>query len=262
LRDLAQGPLWEEVAAATTRMLPAAVGAPQQVGARRRQRGQPPAENDRLSAQKPRPRVWPGVREAVASAAAAAVVLVVAALAGVFPAATLAHVENAYALSFVDAAGPPRLQVRRVDASQPAVVDVYQDDTVFASDVATDGTAMIDVSGGRGRYYQARVALPGGNLAMSNPVWVPADDLVIVLIDARPWARVTIAGNGVSLAAQPTPVRVALRPGTYMLSLENGGVTGELTQQITVVANGADQRFTFTMPGFDPARAVTDILGP
>jgi hypothetical protein len=53
---------------------------------------------------------------------------------------------------------------------------------------------------------------------------------------------------------------VSLIPGTYVIELENGGLTKPLKQQFEITTTSVDR--TFDMPGFNPARAVTDILGP
>ena len=113
---------------------------------------------------------------------------------------------------------------------------------------------------------QVRTALPEGNLALSESVWVP-DERIVVLIDALPWTRVTFTGDQVPTGAQTTPFSAALKPGTYRLQLENGGLTSPLEQQITVRAPGgeglslAERTYRFTMPGFDPNQTATTLSG-
>jgi hypothetical protein len=51
-----------------------------------------------------------------------------------------------------------------------------------------------------------------------------------------------------------------LAPGEYLLAFENGGLSRPLTDRI-VVAEGRPLDVRRNMPGFDPDRAVTSILG-
>jgi hypothetical protein len=126
--------------------------------------------------------------------------------------------------------------------------------------VPSEGGLTIDLpTGGDGSHYQVRAGLPAGNLAVSNSVWVPPANRLVVLIDAQPWARVTIDGEGTHLVAGATPVSVPLAPGAYQLQLENGGLTGPRNEAITVAPG--NQEFRFVMPGFNPDQAVDTLLG-
>jgi hypothetical protein len=265
LRELEEGPLWEEVRAATRR---AAVVASSSEPASRPSEARPPADDGQLEGVRARPWVWPGLRELAAAAVGALILVAGARASGVLPTITLAHVENAYALSMASGAAATTLSLTRADASAPSTVDLYQDSTLFRSGVAipSGGAAAIDIGQNSGHFYQARAGLSGGNQALSNPLWVENPGLVAVVVDARPWARFTIEGltPGASerLGTQLTPVRMALAPGTYRLQLENGGLTPPLTTDITVAAGDADRRISIPMPPFDAARTVTDLVGP
>ena len=100
-------------------------------------------------------------------------------------------------------------------------------------------------------------------VGQNAPAAAPAP--VNVRIDAKPWARVTIrpaAGQPpVAADAQVTPFTIALPAGEYDLSLENGGLTRPATEHITVAANQPNE-VRVTMPGFDPDRVVSALLGP
>jgi hypothetical protein len=92
------------------------------------------------------------------------------------------------------------------------------------------------------------------------PVPVPSD----VTIDALPWANFQIkpldANSTQKVVAGVTPYRGQLMPGKYVVELENGGLTQARTEQVEVT--GEPLKRAFRMPGFDPERAVTALLGP
>jgi hypothetical protein len=99
------------------------------------------------------------------------------------------------------------------------------------------------------RIYQARSPLAGGVFALSNTTWAPS---VLVVIDAQPWARVTLRSRDSRVppvTSQLTPAALQLPEGTYEVSLENENLTPPLTEQITVSASG-EKTFRFAMPGF------------
>jgi hypothetical protein len=183
------------------------------------------------------------------------------------PVRALSHITHAYQIDAIGPAGatPGRLQLRiaaGAPASVPRQVALYQDAARFRDSVALNDTGSAGVplaAGDAGHYYQVRAALPDGNLALSPAVWIPSDRLLPVLIDALPWANVTIAGAGAPVAAQPTPFAAALDPGVYRLHFDNGGLTPSMDQEITV--GSANQVFRFTMPGFDPDRTATELAG-
>ncbi len=259
LRELAAGPLWEEVQHAMAFV-------PPDDAARVRDSGPPTGVPELGWA--PRPRVRPGIRQLVLASAAAGVVLLVSWQSGAFPTIAFARVENAYDLRLGPAAPGDSiaLELRAMQPSEPAVVDLYRDGALARSGVAipSGDAARIDVAGGAGSTYQAQAVRPDGNVSQSNPLWVPDADRVVVVIDAQPWARLTISGplapSGTAgaqvVAGEATPLRVALRPGRYRVDLENGGVTDPLQREIAVAAGNPGQRFVFPMPGFDPAAAA------
>lgn len=284
LDALSRGPMWEEVRAVmrltpTARSLDRAAGSTLPRFEPSTQAAQtddvPPKDSpvwaDRM------PWTWPGVRELAPAALAALLVFVVGWRLGVLPVRALTHIQDAYQLEYV-AGTPPVLgatpnggvlQLGRGSSqtvSVPTTVDVYRDSDVYRSGVDLSGgsvsipLASVDI----GKHYQVRARLPEGNLALSQSVWVP-DSRIIVLIDALPWARVTFTGDQVPTGPQTTPFSAALKPGTYQLQFENGGLTPPLQQPITVREPGgegsslAERTFRFTMPGFDPSRTATEL---
>ena len=265
LRTLGASPLWEEVRAAARR-LPAGVSLARRLdaalGISSRDASPPPGAEAVASA--PQPWSWPGLREIVPATMAAAIVFVGGQLLQVFPARALDHLQDAYQLDYLETRTPAQLQLqfRRDAATVPSSVNVLQDAQVFrpAVTVPAAGGAAIELApADTGHFYQARATLPGGNLAVSNAVWVPSDTAVVVSIDASPWANVTITNqrDGAAIAAQATPFSASLVPGSYTLRLDNGGVTPAMDQTITVTP--ADTVFRFTMPGFDPSSKADEL---
>jgi hypothetical protein len=269
LSALAQGPIWEEVrrmarltpgTIAQSRQVDAAIGANKQGG------GGAPARVPE-SAVHGLPWSWPTFREAVPAAVIALIVLLAARGLGVLPVQALSHITDAYQIDAIAASGatPRRLQLRisaGAPSSVPRRVALFQDGTVFRDSLALNDSGSVGVplaTDDAGHYYQVRAALPDGNLALSSAVWIPSDRLLPVLIDALPWANVTIAGANGPVAAQPTPFSAALEPGVYRLHFENGGVTPSMDQEITVAS--PNQVFRFTMPGFDPDRTAAELAG-
>jgi hypothetical protein len=261
LDELAAGPLWEEVQQAMTFV-------PRETAAGVRAAGIPAGAPELGWA--PRPRVAPGFRQMALASAAAGLVLLVVWQAGGLPVTAAARVANAYDLQL---AAPQQgdaiaLELRSTQAGEPSVVDLYRDGDLARAGVSipVGSAARVEIAGGAGSTYQAQAIRPDGNVAQSNPLWVPDADRVVVLIDAQPWARVTVTGpiaarsstgaGAVQVSGEPTPLRVPLRPGRYRLDFENGGVTGPLRREVDVVAGNPAQRFVFTMPGFDPAAAA------
>jgi hypothetical protein len=204
------------------------------------------------------------MRELVTALGCAAVLCLAAWQLGVFPARTLAHVENAYRLAFLSGTDNTsrQLDLRAVDELYPRAVGLYRGNEVFQAEVTIPAgmPAVVDLPPtAGGSYYQARATLPDGNLAVSNPVWVPPANLIVVLIDAQPWARVIIDGNGTHLEPGTTPFSIPLAPGMYDIQLENGGLTPP--RQETIQVAPGNQEFRFVMPGYDPARATEQLLG-
>jgi len=99
-------------------------------------------------------------------------------------------------------------------------------------------------------YQLEYVDASAGGLALSNTLWAPS---VLVVIDARPWANVTItsAEAGVNFAhSQTTPFGVRIPAGAYTVALENQGLNPASTERLVVAQDGS-RSFTFTMPGFN-----------
>jgi len=270
LQALAHGPLWEEVRRAAQfvpqtrelqKQLDAAIGSRQ---------GPPRAEEEdegRLMALHPMAWSWPGPREIVGASLAALALFAGGCQLHLFPAHSLEHVQDAYTLDYVAGApnASPQLQVGpadvSIDATLPRRVNLYQDTQVFGLPISLSGAGPANVPltpSDTGKYYQVRASLPGGNLAVSKPMWVPSDALILVLIDAQPWARVAVKGPGVDLAPQPTPFTTALAPGPYHLSYENGGVTPSMEKDVTVTRTSRE--FRYPMPGFDPKSTAAELI--
>lgn len=262
LEELAAGPLWEEVQHA--RALVPEAGAP------RADTSGPPLGEPAVG-WAPRPRVAPGARQLLLASTAAGLVLFLAWQVGAFPTTAFARVENAYELRQVSTGTTEsvELALSALQPSEPDVVDLYRDGVLAQARVALPaaGATRVQIAAGAGSTYQAQALRPDGNVAQSNPLWVPDVDRVVVLIDVQPWARVTITGpldqrstpgtGATQVTGEATPLRVALRPGRYRVDLENGGVTQPLQRDIDVAALNPAQRFVFTMPGFDAAAAAT-----
>jgi hypothetical protein len=264
IRALGASPIWEEVRVATQR-LPANAELAKQIeaamGARRGDTTQPP--DAAAVAHEPQPWSWPGVREIVPASIAATLLFVAGQLLNVFPATALEHVRDAYRLNYVDRGQPGQsallLQVQGDPSTLPAAVDILQDARVFRPgvNVAAAGTSVPLASADTGHYYQARATLAGGNLAVSNAVWVPSDTAVIVSIDASPWANVSLQSDQATVAEQATPFSASLVPGRYRLHFDNNGVTPPMDQTIDVTP--ANRVFRFTMPGFDPLGKAAEL---
>ena len=110
-----------------------------------------------------------------------------------------------------------------------------------------------------GSYFQVRATLPQQNLAVSRAVWVTSDALAFVVIDAAPWANVTITGGASTTAAQQTPFTAALLPGSYQVRFENPNLPASTLDRSLTVPTAGNSLFV-TMPGFDPTRAVDSLL--
>lgn len=268
IRGLSQGPLWEEVRSAVRRV-PASPKLARRLGmALGGPAGEDPDPPDaRGLGTSLQPWSWPGVREMVPAAIAASIVLALGVSLRVFPARALDHVRDAYRLEYVARVQPAlsELQVQLVprDPTPPGTVNIFQDATLFKSSVALPARAPASISltpSTTGHYYQVRAALPSGNLAVSNAVWVPSDTEVIVSIDAQPWANVSVQSDQTTLGPQVTPFSVSLVPGSYRLHFENNGVTPPMDQTIGVTP--VNRVFRFPMPGFDPARTATELTRP
>src|SRR5262249_1785937 len=150
----------------------------------------PPPDDGQLGQWEARPRSKPGLRELLPAMAATVVIAAGAWLAGAFPTRTYAHVENAYRLTYVPGGTvtPAQLDIRQAAGTFPRTVDIYRDNQRLRGSLTIPTNAPLTLTlpaDGAGSYYQVRSALPPGNLALSNAVWVPPSNLVVVLIDAQ-----------------------------------------------------------------------------
>ena len=225
---------------------------------------------------------WPGVRELVPAAMAAGLMLIAALVSNVLPARALEHLTEAYSLEYLSDPAALRIRVQEQNPSVPLQVMLYRSDGTYRPNVTLPpddvrvitlqdergenwngppGTVLTSFDGGGGFHYQVRATLPEGNLAVSPWVWVPSNDLAFVLIDALPWANVTITGGqAAATGVQQTPFTAALRPGTYQIHFENPTIGSQavLDQSLTVPAPGG--RIRVTMPGFDAGQTVDQLL--
>ena len=202
-----------------------------------------------------RPR-WaaPGLHELAAACLVAVAVAGAAAFTEPFQWRT-SHIADAYTLDYVppgESGDPGRLEIRARAGSSPmpSGVTLYRDQAPISAPIVLDGSRPVSVpmAAGGVATYQVRATLADGALALSNPVWAPS---AVIVIDAQPWARVTIASadRSVPEVLQATPVAARLPEGRYTLTFENGGLTAPLTETIDVT-NGGQRTFRFNMPGF------------
>jgi hypothetical protein len=139
-------------------------------------------------------------------------------------------------------------------------VQVYRDNAAFGTpvDVSRDQPASVPIpAGGNPHIYQVRAPMPGGAFALSNTLLAPS---VLVIIDAQPWARVSIRSQNAQIPTmtQTTPAAVRLPEGEYTLSLDNSGLTGPRTETIQVSSTG-QRLFRFDMPNFNPDQVINDL---
>lgn len=273
---LYHGPLWEEMRDVVARQPPLGGTSRQAhaaVGLTRRDAAPPPLTSaPAVAARRGFSLVGVGWREL----AAAATIALVAATAGLFASPFRvrdAHIPDAYLLEYSPSdagSGAGALVVRTgtgPNAASPALqARLYRDGVATGDPFTLEGSAPVRLSiePGTAHVYQVRADLPAGGLALSNTLWAPS---LLVVIDAQPWARVTISAAPrdatvpapgappITPFVQTTPVTLWLPEGTYRLELENGGVTPPHSQVI-VVERGSGNRFRIPMPGFD----LDDVL--
>jgi predicted Ser/Thr protein kinase len=105
---------------------------------------------------------------------------------------------------------------------------------------------------------------PGG--VQEGPAASPpaAASPVLVVIDAAPWAQITITpttpGLSVDVGEQITPCIVRLPPGDYSVRLVNDRAGPPSTQPLHV-STEPRQQVTFRLPAYDPDAVVRTILG-
>ena len=254
---LAHGPLWQELREAIARLPESGMKEPAGI---KREGVEPPTFEDptgRLDV--PRFRwIVPGPRELGLSFGAALIVAALASLATPFR-AQASHLLNAYTLEYVQPQASSLAGELRVRAAAdipgnvtlPRTLQLYRDDQPDGEPfrLDDDSTAVRIESTGAAHVYQIRAALETGALAVSNAILAPS---VLVVVDAQPWARVTIRSdrNLIREISDTTPLAVRLPEGTYDVAFAND-LTGASNQQITVTTAG-ERVFRFTMPGFDP----------
>jgi hypothetical protein len=201
--------------------------------------------------------IVPGPRELGLSFGVALIVAALAALATPFR-AQASHILNAYTLEYAppqasSLAGELRVRAAAADVAPPTMLQLYRDDQAYGEPFRLDredgSTAVRIESTGAAYVYQVRAALDTGALAVSNAILAPS---VLVVVDAQPWARVTIRsdGNRIRDIRDTTPMAVRLPEGPYTLAFEND-VTSQRNERITVTTAG-ERVFRFVMPGFDP----------
>ena len=249
LRALHQGPLWEEIREMVARQPARSAPSAQLRASVRADKAadEPPSIAFRWTP--------PGWRVTALATAAGVLVVLGAMASGSFVNAS-AHLDDAYQLEYVDASagGPGAVRIRRlVDNGAPDTVRLYRGSSPAGDVITLSGLAPVTVpieAGTPAAIYQVRASLPTGALALSNTLWAPS---VLVVIDARPWANVTItsAEAGVNFAhSQTTPFGVRIPAGAYTVALENQGLNPASTERLVVAQDGS-RSFTFTMPGFN-----------
>ncbi len=272
LARLSRGPTWEEVGslARLTVRTPSLTARMERAFGTRLGPGAsgPPPPTGPLPHAGPAPRSWPGLRELVPAAVVTGVVLLAGAQLGAFPTRTVPNLADAYVLTMAPAAasGATALQITPAIPSAPQQVGLFRraaDDAMvsFGSPISlTANPVVIPLSDADlGSYFQVRGRTTEGGLALSDPLWVPSGRAVNVLIDAAPWANVTVSAADGRSQRGTTPYVAALDPGVYTLRLENGGLTPETTETIEVTS--ASTGFRFTMPGFDPNNTAASLAG-
>jgi hypothetical protein len=268
LRALGRGPMWEEVQEAlrivpgTSRLTELKTLVPSDG-----RDSAPPSEDERVLAVSRVPWSWPGWREIVPAAVTALLMVSGGVLLNALPTRTIEHLQEAYQLEYAPTPPPstPQLFIQRRpgEARVPTRVDLYQDDRLFRKDLPLSGDATRTVqlaADDTGKYYQVRARLPDGNLAVSNAVWVASDRLAFILVDASPWANVTVRGSQTTTGSQQTPFTAALLPGSYQLHFENPALNPPSTTELSITVPIQGNAVHVTMPGFDPARAVDTLL--
>lgn len=278
LRSLAQSPVWDEVGETVEELRD--VGQmdlvfPELKGSVTSTKLPAPKALPSTGEVAPRSWAWlrPQPRDVALALTASAIVALTLQSVGAFEGAVLPHVENAYRLQFVPGTGLDRtagvLRVSRGEdaAATPDRVRLLRGSEPLPDELVVPATGFVErvvTIGESGAYFQARAPLAEGNLALSNPILVPSmSPLVATVIDAAPWATVRILDPASQLTAVPgeftTPVLVNLQPGSYTLELRHPDY-GLSNEAIEVRADG-DNRFRFTLPGFDPEQALQSILG-
>jgi hypothetical protein len=146
-------------------------------------------------------------------------------------------------------------------------VRLYRDGQAFGAEFDLRAGAVVEqpiAAVDSGHYYQVRGALPSGNLAVSEAVWVPPPAQMLVIgVDAMPWATVRVLDRSsrqpVSTRTYTTPDRLTLAVGDYTFEFTHPDF-GTLTRDVTVDESTVEVRVV--MPGFDAAATARDLLRP
>jgi hypothetical protein len=270
LQELAAGPMGAEVQEAI-RLAPASPGLKARVerlASHSRASLALPEQQRRLADVRPLGWSWPGLRELVPASIVAAVLLGAAIGLHALPARAVEHLTEVYRLDYapIPSVATPRLTlvIGAGAANVPRTVSLYRENVEFRTGLqlgAAGSTTVALQPENTGAHFQVRAALPQGNLAVSPWVWVTSDKLAFVLVDAAPWANVTIVGGNTRTPVQQTPFTAALMPGTYQVHFENPalGPASTLDRTISVPQ---ENTVRVTMLGFDAARAVDSLLQP
>jgi hypothetical protein len=268
LRSLAKGPMWREVQDAL-KLAPdksVAVGQATALATEVGDGPEPSAGDERLALAGRMPWSWPGLRELVPAALTAALLLLGALSLNALPLREVGHIQDAYSLSYAPtpSASTPQLTLDRLvqDDTIPQQVDLYRQDQLFRAGLSlANGANVVQLTAAdTGSYFQVRATLPENNLAVSQAVWVASDRLSFVVINASPWANVTITDGTMTTAAQQTPFTAALMPGSYQLRFENPNLNPPSTLEQSITVTDTNSSVQVTMPNFDRESVVDDLL--
>ena len=256
IRDLAQGPLKDEVQSAVTLHgvdVPVRVGVPTQLPS------PPPPSLGK------RPPVWAWPRFAAAAVAIAVVVPLTMLAARSMKAgagAPVPHLRGAYTLRWD--ANAARLFGGITSPAAPPAAALYRDgrELLDSTDLRQIHEFFVSPEN-TGAWFELRAKLPKGNLATSHPVWVPPASLpqrlgdgstgevllTFVSPDGAPLSdiRYILRGSGdlTATGAGGTPVSVA--PGLYRVIVLNSTVTNRLNVGTVTVSPGASESQVFVL---------------
>ena len=230
LRDLYHGPLWEEVRKVVAQQPSSGPAVERAKAAVNSKRGQfdPPAFAAAVDDPSvPRPPRWtaPRWREVVAAGLTALFVAFTGSLTGAFS-SQAQHLRDAYQLGYVpgaDANDPGQLKItfRSEEAGIPREVQLYRDaDPIGPPIVLADNAAsFVRLDSLTPSVFHVRGTLPTGAFALSNASTAPS---VAVVIDAFPWANVTITAvdGRIQQLREQTPTVVQLPEGQYRTAPE------------------------------------------
>ncbi|MGE0461110.1 MAG: hypothetical protein AB7Q16_07050 [Vicinamibacterales bacterium] len=273
LRSLAEGPLWDEAGEAAAEVLVPS-GWRQSVARGAGSASGPPARLPKGGAVARQSWRWLSPRPMDYALAGLVAMLLVAALdrVGAFDGRAIEHRDRAYELAFEpgdglgETAGRLRLRFGSDPAGAPAQVRLFRDGEPFGAVITVPGSGFADqrlAYADSGHNYQARAALPAGNLALSNAVPVPAmGQLASLNIDVSPWATVRVLEEATRLPASvgtfETPFVVTLPEGRYVLELVHPDLGR--AEHLVEVVQGVPRQLHYVMPGFNAEEAARQLL--